>query len=821
MAAIVPEPGPASSSRARLQLCAAGLTIRSWQTSLRRCSKGYSSWRVSSPKFAAAASRPGEVQVPGEPVAKAYDGGLHRQEPVRTGLPHLRTEDGHQDPTLRALLLHAREDEDHQRPQASPRGPTTQDFQSMLELVGSKAAARFTSLQQCFRMLDADHNGRAVSPETAFACVYDASETFIVYVGPNELEYIAPRTRSLLNPRASQAELRSETTSDLSKLSDLNTMEAAMDGAAESPVASSFRDARAELQNALSELQTDLARVLEEKVSDFQMLLAELPSELPAGIPIIPAPVPQRDMTKELMEAGPAVEKAVRIEGMELHSGTSAPRSSARSTRASGMKTLEQELFVSKKAATNSQRNFRREKSYVGYVQKGSFLGLLVDSVGCRSFFEGALGKVDQMRALQEPPRSGCCAKLVRSSAFQFVTTTVIMANCLTLLISANWAMENQSFDIPQELRYLDLGFTIFYVLELLLKFYVHRLFFFWREDWKWNVFDFVLVAMAVQEQVVEFLIQHEAGTVTRLSYMRSLRVARVSRILRLLRAIRVIRELRMMVFSIISSFTALFWCLVLISLVICVFALFFLQICTDYLIVERDSIADDVYTDFQRTFGSLTKTMTTLYLATTGGFDWERALSLLNRVGVVGSWAWLFYIAFFNFALFNVLTGMFVDHAMKWSQSDNQNLITEHRSQELQDAARLQRLCEAIDTESTGRISWEDFECFVSDESALIYLASIGLEIHDAKTFFDMLAGVASDKYIDIETFVKGCMRMKGPATSIDMLSMAYEVTLMHRQSSRIERSLAEVQTFQRKVERLLKEQPARGQHQVFTDVF
>jgi len=99
--------------------------------------------------------------------------------------------------------------------------------------------------------------------------------------------------------------------------------------------------------------------------------------------------------------------------------------------------------------------------------------------------------------------------------------------------------------------------------------------------------------------------------------------------------------------------------------------------------------------------------------------------------------------------------------------------------------------------------------------------LASIGLEIHDAKTFFDMLAGVASDKYIDIETFVKGCMRMKGPATSIDMLSMAYEVTLMHRQSSRIERSLAEVQTFQRKVERLLKEQPARGQHQVFTDVF
>ena len=28
--------------------------------------------------------------------------------------------------------------------------------------------------------------------------------------------------------------------------------------------------------------------------------------------------------------------------------------------------------------------------------------------------------------------------------------------------------MENQSFDIPQELRYLDLGFTIFYAARLL-----------------------------------------------------------------------------------------------------------------------------------------------------------------------------------------------------------------------------------------------------------------------------------------------------------------------------------------------------------------
>ena len=147
----------------------------------------------------------------------------------------------------------------------------------------------------------------------------------------------------------------------------------------------------------------------------------------------------------------------------------------------------------------------------------------------------------------------------------------------------------------------------------------------------------------------------------------------------------------------------------------------------------------------------------------------------------------------------------MFVDHAMKWSQSDNQNMIAEHRNQELQDAARLRHLCQAIDLDNCGRISWEDFEVYVSDESALIQMASLGLEIHDAKTFFDMLTGVAGDRYVDIDTFVTGCMRMKGPATSIDMLSMAYEITLMHRQSNRIEKKLMSLAQMQKKFDRFV----------------
>lgn len=46
------------------------------------------------------------------------------------------------------------------RPQVQQEPSSKMDFQALLELVGAKAAARFSSLQQCFRNLDSDSNGK-------------------------------------------------------------------------------------------------------------------------------------------------------------------------------------------------------------------------------------------------------------------------------------------------------------------------------------------------------------------------------------------------------------------------------------------------------------------------------------------------------------------------------------------------------------------------------------------------------------------------------------------------------------------------------------
>ncbi|CAJ1407024.1 unnamed protein product [Effrenium voratum] len=65
------------------------------------------------------------------------------------------------------------------------------DFQGLLELIGAKAAARFSSMQQCFRMLDLDHNGRVEIGEIKellriFHLPEEAADQFFCYLDPEK-----------------------------------------------------------------------------------------------------------------------------------------------------------------------------------------------------------------------------------------------------------------------------------------------------------------------------------------------------------------------------------------------------------------------------------------------------------------------------------------------------------------------------------------------------------------------------------------------------------------------------------------------------------
>lgn len=68
-------------------------------------------------------------------------------------------------------------------------------------------------------------------------------------------------------------------------------------------------------------------------------------------------------------------------------------------------------------------------------------------------------------------------------------------------------------------------------------------------------------------------------------------------------------------------------------------------------------------------------------------------------------------------------------------------------------------------------------------------YLASVGLQVHEAELFFQIMTGSDTEGEVSIDRFVEGCMQMKGTATGVDMQKVLFEMHLLMQQFETYER--------------------------------
>merc|ERR1719277_555777 len=78
-----------------------------------------------------------------------------------------------------------------------------------------------------------------------------------------------------------------------------------------------------------------------------------------------------------------------------------------------------------------------------------------------------------------------------------------------------------------------------------------------------------------------------------------------------------------------------------------------------------NEAAAAEAGADLDKYFPDLTTTMITLFQAISGGIDWAIVLDPLMRVSPWIAVPFIFYIVFCQFALMNVVTGVFVESAM------------------------------------------------------------------------------------------------------------------------------------------------------------
>jgi len=391
----------------------------------------------------------------------------------------------------------------------------------------------------------------------------------------------------------------------------------------------------------------------------------------------------------------------------------------------------------------------------------------------------GPIGNLFAMiETLKEPVRVGVCADFVQSKSFEAFTLFVIMLNSLYTLYDTNWQMSRLRETRPTVMLVMEVGFTCFYTFELGIKLNVHRLFFFCNSEMGWNLFDILLVFLSIFDTFLTLFISQDG--IINTGFVRIVRILKIVKIFRFFRVLQFVTELRLMFQCVMGSISSLIWSFTLLGVITVVFAILFVQQLSLHVIENGSQLTVAQKASIQDTFGSVQLAVLTLFQAISGGEDWNTFYRIVAEAGDLSCFTFIIYVLFIWLSVENIITSIFVDKAMKLAKPDLDDLLLEKRKDDLLAACELRDLFLSIHGRTSGTLTLAEFEESLQDIRITSYFDLKGLSITHASLFFRMLASLNDTHEIDVETFVAGCLRMKGMASNIDVIALLYQSRLM-----------------------------------------
>jgi len=397
---------------------------------------------------------------------------------------------------------------------------------------------------------------------------------------------------------------------------------------------------------------------------------------------------------------------------------------------------------------------------------------------------------LDWLILVEEPKRDDPLGRFVEGPTFRWLCSCVILLNAWYVIYEANYEIQHLQTGPSDFMKVMEVIFFGFYALEILLKLVVHRAYFFVSGDCSWNFFDLILVLTSAVELVLTLLLWDGGAKKGALNFqfMRAYRLLKMSKIIRILRVVHFFSDIALMLNCILASLETLAGCLIMICFFLYFFSLFFVQMTTVYLNDVNLVISDEEKDRLLALFGSTQDTALTLFQSTTGGVDWKDVYTMLKPVGWAAQSAFIFYIAFFVVVAWNVITSTFMEKAARLAQPDVDSLMLDKHHQDVMDARHLSEVFSHLDSDHSGNISAAEFLAMTQDPTFLEFMQVRGIDIKDAKMFFNMLVSACRHDEVDISTFIGSCLRMKGLATSIDLHTLGFEVKTIHKRLSKFQ---------------------------------
>lgn len=380
---------------------------------------------------------------------------------------------------------------------------------------------------------------------------------------------------------------------------------------------------------------------------------------------------------------------------------------------------------------------------------------------------------------------------IMRSQVFIYGIMFVIMFNLISLGIEVDLAAKNGQEDVPEIFDYMNLIVVIIFVFELAVNVTANGVYkFVCGGDCLWNFFDVIIVALSAFETGISFLSgstsTSQGVSPSHLRFMRPIRLARALRGVRVMRLFRYVGALRTLLLSIMSSIASLFWTIVLLLLLFYSFGVLLTQLVSDFCRAEAiaatdnpNAIPDCSNFEHRRYWQSVPAAMLTLFMAISGGIDWDDALIPLRNLDDVASTAavtaLILYIVITVFTVVNVVTGVFCNTAIESAAADKDIAVMKQMRKHAAQVQVLKHVFREIDEKSNNLISMEDLQEAMSAHKLSSFFESMGIATQDVMTLFQVIDSDGSGS-IDLEEFVSGCMRLHGPAKSLDVAKIEFE---------------------------------------------
>mmetsp|Transcript_66066 Transcript_66066/g.204482 ORF Transcript_66066/g.204482 Transcript_66066/m.204482 type:complete len:673 (-) Transcript_66066:58-2076(-) len=371
-------------------------------------------------------------------------------------------------------------------------------------------------------------------------------------------------------------------------------------------------------------------------------------------------------------------------------------------------------------------------------------------------------------------------SSFIHGTVFNFLSAALIVSNAAFIGYQTHVGIEHQFKAIDSNsVSDLNWGtaevlFLSFFTWELLLRIGTDRLAFIKGVEWRWNLFDSIIVGLSLVETVASSIL---SGVGLNFPFLRLVRVVRVLRVLKVLHMIPFFKRLGLMMTSVAASLSALAPAFVLLILVIYMFGICMMQGVITHLETNKVKAKEAWLTTLEIRFGTIHDTMQTMFMSITGGISWAEVLDGFNKMDGFYHLVYMFYVGFVQICVLNIVTGVFVDTVHQMYQPERDEMIERETSKRKAMLQNLKNLLEEADSDGSGTITWEEFDQFTQNPHIKMYLSAHEIDITQAHEIFDLIDRNREGEVM-IDDFVLSFIEFKGAAKGTDVVILRNDVS-------------------------------------------